>query len=172
MARAGTAEFRHHMEHFLPVKHNMFWSEGVYREAYVHPYHAWKLNHVPVPTYAGINTTSNDFYTKTWALKATNKGEDSLPWAGKSAFHSPRFHGTKNCKMKCPSMSDLMGWQTEPPPRTPLPSEAPLSTRSTARRNSKAPPPSSRHPAEGAARPHVSIARSHSTPTIRSNRSK
>lgn len=139
MARAGTSEFRHPLEHIEPSKHNAFWSDGIAHSSFAHPFHAWKINRVPVPSYHGLNTTSNDFYTKTWALKATNRGEETIGWAGKCATHSPRFHGTQKCKMKFPSAAELRGWATDVPPRTPL-STARSSARSARSARSRSTP--------------------------------
>jgi len=164
MARVGAAGFKHPNEHASQIKHSMWWVEGIDREAYAHPYHPWKINCVPPPTYEGLNTTSNDFYTKTWIMNNKSKtDEGQLPWAGKSAFHSPRFHGTLKCQMKRHKMSDLMGWATEPTPRTPIMGEAPLSVRSSAR--SRTPIPSSR--SQSTARSILASQRSHSVPSIR-----
>jgi len=162
MARVGTAGFKHPDEHQSCIKHSAFWAEGIDREAYTHPYHPWKLTKIPPPTYAGLGTTSNDFYTKTWILHNNSRSEETtMPWAGKSAFHSPRFHGTLRCQMKRPNMAEIMNWATEPPPRTPVAPDTPLSVRSSAR--SRTPIPSSR---QFTARSILASHRSNSVPSI------
>mmetsp|Transcript_14909 Transcript_14909/g.37135 ORF Transcript_14909/g.37135 Transcript_14909/m.37135 type:complete len:155 (-) Transcript_14909:394-858(-) len=90
MSRAGVANYRHPAEHRSVMMWDGFFREGVGREQGDHPYHPWNINRVPKPTYLGARTTSNDAQLSCWNYK--KKGIDP-PWAGRSACHSPRFHG-------------------------------------------------------------------------------
>lgn len=60
------------------------------REQADHVYHPWNLTSVPKPTYMGARTTSNDAQLSAWHMK---RAGIEPPWAGKSACHSPRYHG-------------------------------------------------------------------------------
>ncbi|CAD7930253.1 unnamed protein product [Amoebophrya sp. A25] len=90
MARVGVGNYRHASEHRSMMMWDGFFKEGIGREQADHVYHPWNINRVPKPTYIGARTSANDAQLSCWNYK--KKGIDP-PWAGKSACHSPRFHG-------------------------------------------------------------------------------
>eukprot|EP00927_Polykrikos_kofoidii_P074885 TRINITY_DN70940_c0_g1_i1.p1 TRINITY_DN70940_c0_g1~~TRINITY_DN70940_c0_g1_i1.p1 ORF type:complete len:181 (+),score=22.01 TRINITY_DN70940_c0_g1_i1:49-591(+) len=80
MARIGVANFGHSADE--PVKSNVYWRQVVEREQRGHVFSA--LNEpFPQSSYKHLNTTSNDFHGRTWALLDHTR----TPAAGKSSFH-------------------------------------------------------------------------------------
>merc|ERR1712072_108171 len=67
-----------------------FWREGLGGEDCDHTYHNYNIDHVELPTYKGLRSSSHDASCRMWNHK--NRVAD-IAWAGKSACHSPRFHG-------------------------------------------------------------------------------
>jgi len=133
MARVGTANYRHSETHDTLDSHGAFWKDGIEREHVQHPYHPWQINKIPPPSYVGLNTTTNDFLSKTWMEHDKEKDEKhATPWAGKSAFHSPRFHGTtRACGLVRHSMKDILNWDYDTRTRGRAQSNPPLSIRSS-----------------------------------------
>eukprot|EP00401_Gymnodinium_catenatum_P071060 CAMPEP_0117573494 /NCGR_PEP_ID=MMETSP0784-20121206/60992_1 /TAXON_ID=39447 /ORGANISM="" /LENGTH=165 /DNA_ID=CAMNT_0005372079 /DNA_START=35 /DNA_END=528 /DNA_ORIENTATION=- len=80
MARAGVANYCHSTDH--PVKSNSYWRDCINKEQQNHAYHP--LNDpAPQASYAHLNTTSNDFMSRTWQLLHHTRSVA----AGKCSFH-------------------------------------------------------------------------------------
>jgi len=92
MSRVGTANFRHPSEHRSWMAWDGFWREGLDREECEHVCHPWNLDPIGVrPCYKGVRSSSHDAQIRMLSHQVQNPA--GLPWSGKSACHSPRFHG-------------------------------------------------------------------------------
>eukprot|EP00933_Yihiella_yeosuensis_P046052 TRINITY_DN4151_c0_g5_i1.p1 TRINITY_DN4151_c0_g5~~TRINITY_DN4151_c0_g5_i1.p1 ORF type:complete len:168 (-),score=22.46 TRINITY_DN4151_c0_g5_i1:152-655(-) len=80
MARVGVANYAHSTDN--PVKQDLYWREGLERGQRDH---AFSVFNEPFPkaSYAYVNTTSNDFLSRTWQVLGHTKSVA----AGKCSFH-------------------------------------------------------------------------------------
>eukprot|EP00930_Biecheleria_cincta_P005309 TRINITY_DN10622_c0_g1_i2.p1 TRINITY_DN10622_c0_g1~~TRINITY_DN10622_c0_g1_i2.p1 ORF type:complete len:153 (+),score=10.98 TRINITY_DN10622_c0_g1_i2:60-518(+) len=80
MARVGVANYVHSTDH--PVKADGYWREGLERSQRDHAYSVFNQP-FPKASYAYVNTTSNDFLSRTWQVLHHTKSTA----AGKVSFH-------------------------------------------------------------------------------------
>ncbi|CAK0801506.1 unnamed protein product, partial [Prorocentrum cordatum] len=80
MARVGVANYSHSSDH--AVKQDRYWRETLERGQRDHPFSTFNMP-APRPSYANLNTTSNDFYGRTLYAKDHMRRVA----AGKSSFH-------------------------------------------------------------------------------------
>uniref|UniRef100_A0A6U6NPY7 Uncharacterized protein n=1 Tax=Zooxanthella nutricula TaxID=1333877 RepID=A0A6U6NPY7_9DINO len=81
MARIGVANYNHSTE--PPFKQDAYWRETMERGQRDHAYSVFN-NPFPRGTYAHLNTTSNDYFGRTWEVMHRTRQAA----AGKSSFHT------------------------------------------------------------------------------------
>jgi hypothetical protein len=130
MARVGVANYKISSgTENLINQQDMYHRQAINREHYAHPSNSLKIK-VPQPSFHGIQSTSNDFYTKTWHVLSKQSGQQRFPSAGKQTFFlgggsttTPIYPFEKYATMR-PPVSQRENWYANHPSARPPPSRS------------------------------------------------
>jgi hypothetical protein len=130
MARVGVANYKISSgTDNLINQQEMYHRQAINREFYAHPSNSLKIK-VPQPSFHGIQSTSNDFFTKPWQVMSKQSGQQRFPSAGKQTFFlgggsttTPIFPFEKYTSMR-PPLSQRENWYASHPSARPPPSRS------------------------------------------------
>lgn len=130
MARVGVANYKISSgTENLINQQEMYHRQAINKEFFAHPSNSLKIK-VPQPSFHGIQSTSNDFFTKPWHIMSKQSGQQRFPSAGKQTFFlgggsttTPIFPFEKYTSMR-PPMSQRENWYENHPSARPPPSRS------------------------------------------------